>query len=130
MPQDYPIARRQAIEPCAGRLFPLLTRPNVEKGTSRRPDSAAPVQGGLCLAFGGALLRIPCFNRVATQNHHPSPKRPQQRVIGEKGVEEVLENVRLWDGEPVFFHQPFEVLLGALLAVEANYIMQRSQPSA
>ncbi len=46
-------------------------------------------------------------------------------MVGEESAQNIVQDVRSRDNQRQFFQQSFEVFLGALLAVEADAVMDR-----
>ena len=103
---------------------PRAGGPDAKDRAASGANFAGPTQGGGCLALGGVLARIAWIDCKVGEEVQPAPQRAQHRVLRQEWRKETLEFVGLFHVDAEFFQQCLQVLLGRLLAMEANLIVQ------
>jgi len=81
------------------------------------------LKGRLCLARRGVQPWIAILDGVLRENVQDTSQRGHLGLVGQQEVQQDIEVVRLGNGNSVLLQQCLEVLLGGLLAMEAERVM-------
>src|SRR6266542_2173711 len=109
---------------CAGAFADAQERPR------RLTHPSSPAEGGNRLTLAGAVAGIACVHGKSGEKKQSAPQGPQGRMMGHEPGQQQIEVVCLRHRKPAFFHQAFKVLLGTLLAMKADAVMNRNLASA
>ncbi len=90
---------------CAQGVRRRLRGADVEDFSAAVAHFANPAFGGHRLAFGRIVAWITNGHGEVRQEFEPAPHRSQGRVMGQQGVHQLHEVVRLGDGKPKFLKQ-------------------------
>ena len=92
------------------------------------PDGSADkgqlAQGRASLTGGRALARISVIHRETRERDESAPQRLQCRFVWQQKREKLIQVVRSWNNQADLLKERLEVLLGRLLAVETDEVIQ------
>jgi hypothetical protein len=98
---------------------------DLEKRPSSCAKLAGPAERGSGFPLGGVFPGIPGGNSEATQESSALAEGPQTRVVRQEQGDNILQNMRARNGRAKFLQKSLQVLFGALLRVERDFIMMR-----
>ncbi len=115
---------RRKIQPLRRPTVTLPRGPDAEERAASITYFARPTQGGGGLALGGIVKRITWTDSETRQELQTAPQGPDKAVMRQQQGPQSEEVVRARYRQAQLLEQRFQVLLGALLAMETRLVMK------
>ena len=112
------------------RPTPWAAGPDAEDRAASGAHLAGPAEGGGCLTLAGVVAGITYLHGKTRQELQTAPKGSEDAVMRQQQSLQSEQIVRARHRRAQLLEQGFQVLLGALLTMEAGLVMKRFATSS